>query len=93
MRRLRGLPTTARVAADESLLRYYDNIRKQVEADRGNKHKFVASASIKEYAESFRRGIVQTTTTPPAHRLGGRMSKQIRSHLPNQMTMIAPAVI
>jgi len=40
--------------SDESLLRYYDNIRKQVEADRGNKHKFVASASIKEYAESFR---------------------------------------
>jgi hypothetical protein len=63
------------------------------EADRGNKHKFVASASIKEYAESFRRGIVQTTTTPAAHRLGGRMSKQIRSHLPNQMIMIAPAVI
>ena len=40
--------------SDESLLRYYDNIRKQVEADKGNKHKFVASASIKEYAEWFR---------------------------------------
>jgi len=40
--------------SDESLLRYYDSIRKQVEADRGNKHKFMTSDSIKEYAESLR---------------------------------------
>jgi hypothetical protein len=40
--------------SDESLLRYYDNIRKQVEADRGNKHKFMTSHTIKAYAESLR---------------------------------------
>ena len=40
--------------SDESLLRYYDNIRKQVEADRGNKHKFMTSDTIKAYAESLR---------------------------------------
>jgi hypothetical protein len=40
--------------SDESLLRYYDSIRKQVEADKGNRHKFMASASIQEYAESLR---------------------------------------
>jgi hypothetical protein len=40
--------------SDESLLRYYDAIRKQVEADRDSKHKLVGSHSIKEYAESLR---------------------------------------
>jgi len=37
-----------------SLLRYYDSIRKQVEADRGNTHKFMSSDSIKQHAESLR---------------------------------------
>jgi hypothetical protein len=40
--------------SDESLLRYYNNIRQQVEAERGNKHKFMTSDLIKEYAESLR---------------------------------------
>jgi hypothetical protein len=40
--------------SDESLLRYYDSIRRQVEAERDNKHKFMTSNSIKEYAESLR---------------------------------------
>jgi len=35
-------------------LRYYDSIRKQVEADRDSKHKLVAGNTIKEYAESLR---------------------------------------
>ena len=38
----------------ESLLRYYDAIRKQVEADRDSKHKLVGGDAIKEYAESLR---------------------------------------
>lgn len=40
--------------SDESLLRYYDNIRKEVEADRGSKYKLVGGDAIKEYAESLR---------------------------------------
>ena len=40
--------------SDESLLRYYDAIRKQVEADRDSKHKLVGGDAIKEYAESLR---------------------------------------
>jgi DNA phosphorothioation-dependent restriction protein DptG len=40
--------------SDESLLRYYDSIREAVEAERRNKHKFMTSDSIKEYAESLR---------------------------------------
>jgi hypothetical protein len=40
--------------SDESLLRYYNSIRKQVEADRDRKHKFMGGDTIKEYAESLR---------------------------------------
>jgi hypothetical protein len=40
--------------SDESLMRYYDAVRKQVEADRDSKHKLVGSDAIKEYTESLR---------------------------------------
>jgi hypothetical protein len=40
--------------SDGSLLQYYDSIRKQVEADKGNKHKFTTSDAIKAHAESLR---------------------------------------
>jgi hypothetical protein len=40
--------------SDESLLRYYNSIRKQVEADRDSKHKFMGGDTIKEYAKSLR---------------------------------------
>ena len=40
--------------SDESLLRYYNSIRRQVEADRDSKHKFMGGDTIKEYAESLR---------------------------------------
>jgi len=33
--------------SDESLLRYYNSIRKQVEADRDSKHKFMGGDTIK----------------------------------------------
>jgi hypothetical protein len=39
---------------DENLLRFYDGIREQVEADRRSKHKFAAGHSVKEYAEALR---------------------------------------
>jgi hypothetical protein len=39
---------------DENLLRFYDNIREQVEADKRSKYKFAASHSVKEYAEALR---------------------------------------
>ena len=38
---------------DENLLRFYDNIREQVEADKRSKYKFAASHSVKEYAGLF----------------------------------------
>jgi hypothetical protein len=42
---------------DESLLRFYDNIRAQMEAERGSQYKFMTADSIKEYAESLRTEI------------------------------------
>jgi hypothetical protein len=39
---------------DESLLRFYEGVREQVEADRRSKHKFAAGHSVKEYAEALR---------------------------------------
>ena len=39
---------------DENLLRFYDSIREQVEADKRSKHKFAASRSVKKYAEALR---------------------------------------
>jgi len=44
---------------DESLLRFHDNIRTQVEADRGSKHKLMTADSIKEYAETLRIELVK----------------------------------
>ena len=39
---------------DENLLRFYDSIREQVEADKRSKYKFAAARSVKEYAEALR---------------------------------------
>jgi hypothetical protein len=39
---------------DESLLRFYDNIRSQFEADRGSKHKFTNGPSVKQHASALR---------------------------------------
>jgi hypothetical protein len=50
----RSLFVSASDLSDESLLLYYESIRKQVEADRDSKHKLVAGDTIKEYAESLR---------------------------------------
>ena len=51
---------------DESILRLYDNIRVQVDADRGSKHKFTTGDSVKQYAATA-RGTDQTTIAPHDH--------------------------
>ena len=45
--------------ADESLLGFYENVRKPVDADRGNKHQFMTARSVREYAESLRGEIAR----------------------------------
>ncbi|SHH23154.1 hypothetical protein [Bradyrhizobium erythrophlei] len=44
---------------DENLLRFYDNIREQVEADKRSLHKFAAGQSVKEYAEALRGEMIK----------------------------------
>jgi hypothetical protein len=39
---------------DESILRFYDGIRREVEADRRSRHKFVTGRTVREYAEALR---------------------------------------
>jgi hypothetical protein len=45
--------------SDESLLRFYDNIRAHVEAERSNPHKVMTRDALKEYAESLRAEMVR----------------------------------
>jgi hypothetical protein len=45
--------------SDESLLRYHEGIRSQVEADRSNKYKLTGSETIKAYAETLQAELVK----------------------------------
>jgi hypothetical protein len=39
---------------DARLALYYESIRRQADADRANKHQFMASPTIRQYAERLR---------------------------------------
>lgn len=40
--------------SDESVVRYYEGIRQQADADRSNKHHFTSSQGVRERAEQLR---------------------------------------
>ena len=40
--------------SDESVINYYESIRKQADADRTHKHHFTASQSVRDRAEKLR---------------------------------------
>jgi hypothetical protein len=44
---------------DETLLRFYENIRTQVEAERQLPHKFMAGDSVKHYAATLREELTR----------------------------------
>jgi hypothetical protein len=44
---------------DERLARFYESIRQQVEADRANKHKFMANPTVRQYAEGLRSVMIK----------------------------------
>jgi hypothetical protein len=44
---------------DESLTRYYENIRQQVEADRVHKHQFTAGPTVRQYADRLRDEMIR----------------------------------
>jgi hypothetical protein len=39
---------------DERLTHFYENIRQHVEADRANKHHFMANQTVRQYADDLR---------------------------------------
>ena len=45
--------------SDESVTRYYENIRQQADADRKHKHHFTASPSVRERAEKLREQMIK----------------------------------
>ena len=44
---------------DESILRFYDSIRIQVDADHGSKYKFAMASSVKQYATNLREELTR----------------------------------
>jgi len=44
---------------DERLAHFYENIRQQVEADRANKHRFMASPTVRQYADGLRSEMIK----------------------------------
>jgi hypothetical protein len=45
--------------ADERLTLYYDSIRRQVEADRAQKHQFMANSTVREYADKLQSELIK----------------------------------
>jgi hypothetical protein len=44
---------------DESILKLYDSVRSQVDADRGSEYKFVMASSVKQYATALREELTR----------------------------------
>ena len=50
---------SAELMPDQRLMFFYEDIRKQVEADRGHKHPFTAGPKVREYAEQLRSELIR----------------------------------
>jgi len=48
---------------DERLIRFYDNIRQQVDTDRACKHRFMANPTVRQGADQLRSEIVKRRLT------------------------------
>jgi hypothetical protein len=44
---------------DERLSYFYENIRQQVEADRGKKHQFTSGPTVRQYADRLRNEMIK----------------------------------
>ena len=44
---------------DQRLAYFYENIRQQVEADRTNKHQFMANPTVRQYADTLRGEMIK----------------------------------
>jgi hypothetical protein len=43
----------------ERIAHYYESIRRQVEADRGQKHQFMANSTVREYADKLQSEMIK----------------------------------
>jgi hypothetical protein len=43
----------------ERLMHYYESIRQQVEADRAQKHQFMANSTVREYADKLQGELIK----------------------------------
>jgi hypothetical protein len=50
---------SAELMPDQRLLFFYEDVRRQVEADRGQKHSFTAGPQVRQYAEQLRNELVK----------------------------------
>ena len=57
---------------DESVERYYESIRKQVDADRAYKYPLTASPSVRERAETLRQEMIRRKLQPSPNQLAIR---------------------
>ena len=44
---------------DERLVRYYENVRQQVEADRARNHKFMMNPTVQQYADQLQSEMIK----------------------------------
>jgi hypothetical protein len=45
--------------SDEGLVRYYENVRQQVEADRAGNHKFMMNPTVQQYADRLQSEMIK----------------------------------
>jgi hypothetical protein len=45
--------------SDETLARYYENVRQQVEADRAGNHKFMMNPTVQQYADQLQSEMIK----------------------------------
>jgi len=57
---------------------FYENIRQQVEADRANKHQFMANPTVRQYADKLRKRNDQATVTALADRVAVELPRDSR---------------
>jgi hypothetical protein len=87
---------------DESVLRFYDNVRAHVEAERGNQHKFMTRDALKEYVESLRAEMLRRrlqftpidfgTNQPPVSRVEKSETSELSLVVESVAFAIAPSL-
>jgi hypothetical protein len=54
-----GLTMSVEDMPDERLVRYYENVRQQVEADRAGNHKFMMNPTVQQYADQLQSEMIK----------------------------------